>query len=71
MPPENVRHEGLAELREIHRFEKVVDSWPRSVARNAVQLGVNQHVFLGGQFRIGRERLRNHADGRGARHPHL
>ena len=35
----------------------------RSSGGHAVKLGVNQQIFLGGQLRIGRQRLRNHADG--------
>ena len=35
----------------------------RSLGGDAVELGVDGKIFLGGQFGVGSERLRNHADG--------
>src|SRR5580704_15233897 len=56
-------HESFAETREVHGLEQIAHEARAPRRRNAVELGVNHNVFLGGQFGIGRKGLRNHADG--------
>ena len=62
MPPENVRTSASRNFSRLDGFEQVVNRASRSLDGNAVELRVNHHILLRRQFRIGGERLRNHAE---------
>ena len=57
-----MRTSESAKLEQVHGFKKLVDERRALIGRNAIELGVNQHVFAGGQFGIGRKGLGNHAE---------
>ncbi len=62
MPPENVRTSASRNLARSTDSSSSSISASRCFGRHAVELRVNQHIFVRGQLRIGRERLRDHAE---------
>jgi len=64
-PPHAARKradERISKLQQFDGLEQPVDQFPSPLRRHAVELRVNQHVFLGGQLRVGRERLRDYSE---------
>ena len=53
----------VGKFRQADGFQQLRDQSLALGARQSVELGVDHHVFARGQLRIGRERLRDHANG--------